>query len=173
VSASRTPTHHPTTARAKPKKKPTHRPPTVKPTPAVLSPTTQAGFTPTTPPVTPTTAPPVTPTTAPPVTHTTSAAPGPQSIGGYSGASDYGCSGPEPSGSGSAVSFTFINNSSSPISIAKYSTGGAYIGEGSVSAGGSAGFSTSTDSYWQVNNAGGGCMGEFNVYGSGSVTVVS
>ena len=90
-----------------------------------------------------------------------------------SGASAYGCSGPEPSSSGASINFTFYNHSSASISIGDYTTGGSYQGVTSIGAGGSYTAYTHAGYYWQVNNASGACLGEFNLYSSGSITVVS
>ena len=71
------------------------------------------------------------------------------------------------------MSFTFVNSSSADISIAEYTTSGGYVPDGTIGPGQSRGGSTYTGYVWQVNNSGGGCLNEFNVFGSGSVSVVS
>jgi len=161
------PKPHPTTKKPSPP-----RPTTSSAAPTTYAPTTQAPTT-----YAPTTqAPTTTPTThsaSPTPTHTTTPPSTTQAIGGYSGASSYGCSGPEPSSSGAAVSFTFYNNSNASISVGDYTTGGSYQPVTSIGAHSSYSASTHAGYYWQVNNASGACLGEFNVYSSGSVTVVS
>jgi eukaryotic-like serine/threonine-protein kinase len=176
-SASKSPTKQPTTKAPKPKPKasPTHSPkphPSVTPAGSGVASPTYAPTTYSPPPPAPTTYSPPPPA---PTTHSPSPTPPPptQSVGGYSGAESYGCTGPEPSTSGAAVSFTFVNNSSASISVGEYTTGGGYVGEGSVGPGGSYPVSTHVGYFWQVNNAGGSCLGEYSIFSSGSVTVVS
>ncbi len=145
------------------------------PTQPTYAPTTYAPTT-SAPTYAPTTsAPTYAPTTTAPTTHKATTAPPPatQSLGGVSGASSYGCSGPEPSASNGGVQFTFENESNASISIGAYSSSSAYEGEGSVAAHSSATFTAQMGSYWQVNNSSGSCLGEFNIYSSGSVTVTS
>jgi eukaryotic-like serine/threonine-protein kinase len=178
-SPTKSPSAKPSTSKAKTRPTQTKKPNPPRPTTSSAAPATTPAYTPpaTTPAYTPPPSTPVsTPTThsaSPTPTHTSAPPPATQSVGGYSGASSYGCSGPEPSSSGASVTISFSNSSNAPISVGFYTTGGGYAGAGSVGAHSSGSFGTHVGYYWQVNGASGGCLGEFKVFSSASISVVS
>jgi len=178
-SPTRSPSPMPSTSKAKPRPTQTRKPNPPRPTTSSAAPATTPAYTPpaTTPAYTP---PPSTPASTPAThsasptpTHTSAPPPATQSVGGYSGASSYGCTGPEPSSSGASVTISFTNSSNASISVGFYTTGGGYAGAGSVGAHSSGSFGTHVGYYWQVNGASGGCLGEFKVFSSASISVVS
>jgi len=184
ASVSHSATHRATATASKPAatKKPTKKP-SAKPAghKSRATPTSPAANTAPTAPATSAstvvTPPPTTPPpahTQPPPTHTTAPPPpATQAWGGASGAANYGCTGPESSSPGSPTSYSFVNDSNAAISIAYYSTSGSYVGAGSVAAHSSAGVSTHTGYFWLVSGASGNCLGEIQVDGAGTATVVS
>ena len=120
------------------------------------------------------------PTTASPThkpsptpTHTTAPPPPSQAWDGASNATNYNCSGPEPSSQGSSVTYYFANNSGAAISLAYYSTSSAYVGGPSVPAHSTAPVSTYAGYFWVVVGSNGNCLGEIEVNGSGTATVGS
>jgi eukaryotic-like serine/threonine-protein kinase len=184
ASASKSPTHPPThkpspTKNPKPRKSPTR---SSSPTPQVTSPgpvisSTAPDIQPTTPPDTQpaTTAPATHPVTPPTTPHTTPPPPPPppppQSIGTYSGATGTACIATTSNPTGGGFGFSFVNDSSSSVSIDKFSTGGGLIGEGSIGPHSSAGYTAYDGDSWRVVGASGGCLGQFDVFGAGGVTI--
>jgi eukaryotic-like serine/threonine-protein kinase len=119
------------------------------------------------------TPPPPSPKPTPTPTHTTAAPPPNQIAEGSGGASSTACGADASESGGSAATFSVSNQTSAPVYVAMYSTGGAYVGEGEVGAYGSAGYSTYSGYVWVVNNYAQACIGEFDLTSSGGATVVS
>jgi eukaryotic-like serine/threonine-protein kinase len=113
------------------------------------------------------------PAPAPTHSHTT-APPAPTTFGfTVSGASEDSCGGLSglSSSAGSAVSFTFTDNSSTSVSIYEVGSGGSLSYQASIDDGGEYQVSTAVGDYWMIGNSSGSCLGVFGVDGSGSVTV--
>ena len=112
------------------------------------------------------------PAPKPTPTHTT---PPSQGVSSVSGASYYPCSDEGSIGStpgGSAVSFSFGNDSGADITVINLEPGGSAGPSATVSpGGGSYSPSTLTDQYWLIRNAAGDCLGIYDITGSGGVIV--
>jgi hypothetical protein len=175
LKATPKPTHkrtasHPATHRAT---QPADTPTAVTATPPAQNPTAAPSPVTSTRPASP---PPATPAPRPSPTPTPkpTAAP-PQQLSGYSGVRFYSCGNYGSVDSipgGTAVSFTFQNNSSADIEV-YYLTQSGGQGPGAAVAPGSsyAPPSAAADQAWIVQNAGGDCLGIFQLDSGGSVSV--
>lgn len=109
-----------------------------------------------------------------PPPRTTYKPPGPQKITSYSGAVAQGCAAYGSVGSasgGSAVSFSFVNNSDAPIQIWYLTPSGNPVPEHTVDTRRSYSPSASVGQGWLIASSQGACLGVFEVTGSGKVIV--
>jgi hypothetical protein len=107
---------------------------------------------------------------------TSTAASGPQTITGVSGATVQSCSAYGSIGStsgGSGVGYTFTNNSDADIQVWYLTSGGSGDLEDTVAPNNSFSPSAETREDWMVANSGGGCIGIFTITGGGGVTAGS
>jgi len=186
-NASATSTHSPTPSHSPASHAPTttatHKPkPTTTRTAGRPTPSIGAGSTPTRNPVPtpgqsapPTTPPRTTPAPRPtPTTKPTHTAPPQQGIGGSSGATFESCSNQGAIGTtpgGRAVSFTFINNSAADVPIDFITASDDPELYYTIPPDGRYTPSAKTDQAWQVDYAGGGCMGIYVINSNGEVSV--